>query len=91
VIGLEISKLAEASFCVYNNVLVFRKIYFSEFNTTHWLTTAAAMAVSLNIATITAHVKTTSVCSHHFTSYVVYVPTTNTGCTQFTLPHCQYS
>jgi hypothetical protein len=90
VIGLEIPKLAEASFCVYNNVLVFRKIHFARFSATHWLTTAAAIAIPLSIATNTTHMKTTPVCSHHFTSYIVYLPTTNTGCVQFTLLPCQY-
>jgi hypothetical protein len=53
VIGLEVPKLAEASFCVSTHVLVLREIHFAGFSTTHWLSTAAAIAVPLNVATIT--------------------------------------
>jgi hypothetical protein len=37
-------------------MLIFLKIRFAGFSTTHWLTTAAATALPLNIATITTHI-----------------------------------
>jgi hypothetical protein len=90
VTGLEVPKLAEARFCVHTHLLIFLKTHFAGFSTTHFLTNAAATAAPLSIATITSHMKITSVSSYHFTSYIVYVPKTNTSSVQFTLPSCQY-